>query len=111
LESQKPKTEPKCWLFAWTSLHKRIITANNLSKRGWRNDAICKLCRSNPETPTHPCKDCPFTKEACSFIKQWFGFSILNTVNMTGSLHKFWHKYRIKFDKNQRRYFDGNMAL
>jgi hypothetical protein len=64
----KAKTEPKCWFFAWTLLHKRILTANNLSKQGWPNDKICKLCRSNAETPTHPCKDCPFTKEACTFI-------------------------------------------
>ena len=40
-------------------------------------------------------------------LNSGFVFSNLNTVNMTGPLHKFWHKYRIKFDKNERRYFDG----
>lgn len=36
--------EPKCKFFAWTLLHKKILTANNLIQRNWANDSICKLC-------------------------------------------------------------------
>jgi hypothetical protein len=56
----KARTEPKCRFFAWTLLHKKILTANNLMKRGWDNDPICKLCGIEQETPTHLCKDCPY---------------------------------------------------
>ena len=59
----KAKAEPKCRFFAWTLLHKKILTADNLSKRNWQHDPISKLCGIEHETPTHIWKDCPFTKE------------------------------------------------
>jgi hypothetical protein len=59
----KAKVEPKCRFFAWTLLHKRILTADNLQKRGWPCNPICCLCNSAPETILHLCKDCPFSRE------------------------------------------------
>jgi hypothetical protein len=38
------------------------------------------------------CKDCPFAKRVWELIKQWFGSSNLNSINVTGSLHSFWRK-------------------
>jgi hypothetical protein len=105
----KAKAEPKCRFFAWTLLHKKILTANNLSKRNWQHDPICKLCGIEHETPTHLCKDCPFTKEVWELVKQWFGMSILSAIGISGSLQKFWCKCRMKFEKPQRRKFDGIM--
>jgi len=58
----KAQTEPKCRFFAWTLLHKKILTANNLIKRNWPNDPTCKLCGIDPKTPAHLCKDCPYSK-------------------------------------------------
>jgi len=37
----KAKAEPKCHVLAWTLLHKKILTANNLSKRNWQHNWIC----------------------------------------------------------------------
>jgi hypothetical protein len=76
-------------------------------KCGWGNDPICKLCGIEQETPTHLCKDCPYTKEVWEVIELWFHLSVLNTVNTSGSLHQYWCKCRRKVDKNQRRKFDG----
>lgn len=59
----KARAEAKCRFFAWTLLHKKILTANNLIKRNWPNGPICKLCGTGPENPTHLCKDCPFSKQ------------------------------------------------
>jgi len=105
----KAKAEPKCRFFAWTLLHKKILTANNLIKRNWPNDPVCKLCGIDPETPTHLCKDCTFSRQVWSFIKRWFSLSVIDTVGMIGSLHKYWRKCRIKTDKDQRKVFDGIM--
>jgi len=80
----KAKTEPKCRFFAWTLLHKKILTANNLAKRNWPNDPICKLCGIDPETPTHLCKDCIFTKQVWTIIKRWLGPSVVDTVGYDG---------------------------
>jgi hypothetical protein len=40
----KANVEPKCRFFAWTLLHKRILTVDNLQKRGWPCSPICCLC-------------------------------------------------------------------
>jgi hypothetical protein len=36
----KANTELKRRFFAWTLLHKKILTANNLMKRGWDNASL-----------------------------------------------------------------------
>lgn len=103
----KAKAEPKCRYFAWTLLHKKILTANNLLRQNWPHDPVCKLCGSEPETPTHLCKDCTFLKEVWSLIKQWFGLSAIETVGTTRSIYSYWRKCRIEIAKEQRRRFDG----
>jgi hypothetical protein len=80
----KAKAEPKCKIFAWTLLHKKILTTNSLIKRNWSNDTTCKLCCINPETPTHLCEDCVLTKEVWSVLKQWLGLSVLDKAPMGG---------------------------
>jgi len=105
----KAKAEPKCRFFAWTLLHKKLLTANNLIKRQWPNDPVCKLCGSDPETPTHLCKDCNFTRQVWTSLKGWFNLSVLDTVNTNGSLHSYWRKCRAKIDRAHRRKFDGLM--
>jgi hypothetical protein len=63
----KAKSEPKCRKFAWILLHKKFLTANNLEKRGWPHDPLCRLCQSEPETPKkHLCKDCTYTQAVWS---------------------------------------------
>ena len=69
----KAKAEPQCKFFAWMLLYKKILLANNLVKRHWPNGPICKLYGNDPETPTHLCKDCTFTKHGvvCPEIVVW----------------------------------------
>lgn len=103
----KAKAEPKCRFFACTLLHKKTLTANNLLKRHWPHDPICKLCGNEPETPTHLCKDCDFSKQVWSFLKQWLGLSILDTVATNRSLHNHWRRCRNKIERSQRKMFDS----
>lgn len=42
----KARAEPKCRFFAWTLMLGKILTADNLQKKGWQNDPICKLCNN-----------------------------------------------------------------
>lgn len=105
----RAKAVPKCRFFAWTLLHKKILTANNLIKRNWPNDPICKLCASELETPNHLCLNCPFAKQVWTDLKRWLHLSVLNSVPMTGSIYGFWRKCRVKIDKRDRRKFDGVM--
>ena len=69
-----------------------VVTQENsnsqqLDQSNWPNDLTCKLCSIDPEMPTHLCKDCVFTKEVLSVLKQWLGLSLLDTVPMEGSIH------------------------
>jgi hypothetical protein len=105
----RAKAEHKCRFFAWTLIHKKILTANNLAKRNWTNDPICKLCGNEPETPAHLCKDCPYSKQVWSCLRRWLNLSVLDSVDMSGSIHRYWHKCRAKFERTQRRKIDGIM--
>jgi hypothetical protein len=88
----KAKTEPKCRIFAWILLHRKILTANNLEKRGWPNDPICNLCDKEPETPTHLCKDCDFTNAVWNILVCWFQLHYLPPLGTTTSIHSWWKK-------------------
>jgi hypothetical protein len=82
----RAKAEPKCRIFAWTLLQHKILTANNLAKRGWPHDPICKLCQTSLETPTHLCLDCPFTRAvwvhlATQLRRQYLQHASTHTVN------------------------------
>jgi len=103
----KAKAEQKCRFFAWALMHKKILTANNLFKRGWTDDTDCKLCSNDQETPFHLCKDCPFTKEVWGILKQRFNLSVLDLlVSTAGSIYNYWCRCKWKFDKTQRRDVD-----
>jgi hypothetical protein len=80
----------------------KILTANNLMKRHWPNDPICKLCGVEPETPTHLCKDCVFSKQVWSLLKQWLQLSLLDSVATNGSLHNYWRRCLKKIEKKPK---------
>jgi len=107
----KAKAEQNCIFFAWTLLHKKILTANNLMKRQWPHDPICKLCGSDPEMPTHLCKDCVFSKRVWKTLKQWLGLATIDTVRTEGSLHNYWRRCRSKIESKQRKDFDGILIV
>jgi hypothetical protein len=52
------QAEPKCRIFAWILLQRKILTANNLAKRGWPHNPLCQLCNLLTKTPTHLCLEC-----------------------------------------------------
>jgi hypothetical protein len=103
----KAKTEPKCRFFAWILLHRKILTASNLAKRGWPHDPQCKLCNTEAETPTHLCKDCLFTKAIWSQLTIWYNLQNLPSCESTISVNGWWKKCRLKIDKHSRPSFDG----
>jgi hypothetical protein len=105
----RARAEPKCRFFAWTLLHKKILTANNLAKRNWPSDPTCKLCTIEPETPNHLCKDCPFSQLVWSCLKRWLNLEVIDSVSTSGSIHGYWRRCRAKFDKTERRRVDEIM--
>jgi hypothetical protein len=103
----KAKTELKCHFFAWTLLHNKILTSNNLQKRGWPSNPYCSLCNLSPETVTHLCKDCPFAEEVWSMILSLADLWFLDGISKTGTLHTWWLRLRMLCSKQSRKSFDG----
>jgi hypothetical protein len=89
----KAQVEPKCRIFAWILLHHKILTANNLAKRGWPHDPICQLCNSAPETPTHLCLNCPFSRNVSAHVTTWLGKQELQ-ISPPRTVNGWWKRMR-----------------
>ena len=94
-------------VFRMAPTPKKILTADNLAKRGWPQDTLCKLCNSEPETPTHLCKDCSFTRASWDRLISWLQVGSLPPTTVTTTLKGWWKKCRAGFDKHNKPFFDG----
>jgi hypothetical protein len=103
----KARIEQKCKFSAWSLLHLKILTANNLLKRGWPNDPICKLCGMKPETPQHLCKDYIYTKETWAVVQTWCDIPHVRNISQSSSIYSYWRRCRSTFDKLRKTVFDG----
>jgi hypothetical protein len=101
----------KCRFFAWTLLHNKILTAENLQKRGWSNDSICRLCKQEPEAITHLFQNCIFTRAVWAQLTHWLDLALLPGMAQSSSIYTWWNKCRAKVDKCSRREFDGLIIL
>jgi hypothetical protein len=70
----KAPTENKCKVFVWVLIHGKLLTADNLEKRGWPHEEHCVLCNGTLETGLHLCLCCPFAKVVWSQILSWEHF-------------------------------------
>ena len=55
------KTLPKIDVFTWTLIHQRLLTEENLEKRGIAGPFRCPLCAVNSESLSHLFFNCPYT--------------------------------------------------
>jgi len=70
----KAYAENKCKVFVWILMRGKILTADNLQKRGWPHQDHCALCNGPLETGLHMALLCPFAKAVWSLILQWEHF-------------------------------------
>ena len=103
----KARAEPKCHFFAWTLLHKKILTADNLPKKGWPNNPICSMCHNSPETPIHLCKEYPFARQVWNLLIRWSGMAHVQTLEYGTSIYAWWRKVRTSFSGQTKRDIDG----
>lgn len=101
------RAEPKGKTFAWILLQQKILTANNLAKRGWPHDPICKLCNGAPKTPTHLCRTCPYTTTVWDQLIRWTGLQGLPPIQGQSSIYRWWKQCRRRVDQTHKAVFDG----
>jgi hypothetical protein len=82
--------EPKCKLFAWLALHRKLLTADMLAIRGWPHDPVCPLFLSAMETADHLCKDCPFTSAIWTRIQQDYSVHPVQHGQTFSSTNAWW---------------------
>ncbi|KAI4975347.1 hypothetical protein ZWY2020_048954 [Hordeum vulgare] len=52
---------PKCKIFLWMAMQRKILTADVLLLRGWDNNYFCPLCIRCLETATHLLSECSWS--------------------------------------------------
>jgi hypothetical protein len=60
----KSKLWPKISTFLWLMVQNRILTWDNLRKRGFIGPSICHLCQQQEETMEHIFNQCPLSGES-----------------------------------------------
>jgi hypothetical protein len=63
---------PKIKIFQWIILHNRILTWDNLRKRGFIGPSRCHLCQTQEETTNHILDGCAYTAELWDWAARIF---------------------------------------
>jgi hypothetical protein len=58
----------KIKMFKWLILHKKILTWENLTKRGFNGPSRCHLCEIQEETTDHLLDECNYTTEIWDWV-------------------------------------------
>uniref|UniRef100_A0A2N9IUI4 Reverse transcriptase domain-containing protein n=1 Tax=Fagus sylvatica TaxID=28930 RepID=A0A2N9IUI4_FAGSY len=71
----KVKVPPRVAFFSWTAALGKILTADNLRRRGLILVSWCCLCKADGESVDHLLLHCAYAKELRDMIFVWFGIS------------------------------------
>ena len=71
----KAKAKNKCKIHAWILLHDKILTADNLQKRGWPHQEHCALCNGPLENGLHLSLLRPFARAVWEVLS-WENFAL-----------------------------------
>ncbi len=84
-------TPLKVKIFVWLVLKGRVLTADNLFKRGWNGEGRCALCTDDDETIGHLFLECPRTKDLLNVL-----LPNKRTASLAGSPEKLWANGSLK---------------
>jgi hypothetical protein len=59
---------PKINIFCWILAHGKLITGDNLNKRGFQGPFRCAMCCQNLERTHHLFSDCEFSKQVWHLV-------------------------------------------
>ena len=64
---------PKAGIFAWEATWNKILTLDNVQKRGWAVANKCYLCKREEESTDHFLIHCDLTRDLWHFVFSLFG--------------------------------------
>jgi hypothetical protein len=83
--------------FKWLVLHNRILTWENLRKRGFIGLSWCHLCQTKEETTNHLLDECSYTSEIWDWAAGIFRQSNRTRGNICATINN-WHE---SYNKNE----------
>jgi hypothetical protein len=84
-----PLDLPKVNFFSWVLMHKKILTCENLEKRGFIDPHRCPMCFHALETMDHLFVNCPFTQEVWKISLQGLNAIALRQISVV-DLFSLW---------------------
>ena len=99
----KAHAENKCKVFAWILVREKILTVNNLQKRGWPHQDNCALCNGPLEIGLHMSLLCPFAKTVWNLILLWEHFDAELILPPQDPVHlsSWWKEAKTKITKGK----------
>jgi hypothetical protein len=94
----------KIKLFSWLLIEDKLLTWNNLQKRGWYGPGFCHLCKGNEESGIHLFVHCPFTRTVWKKIKENYKLSTGWTGTSVKDCFAIWASRIIVFHPCQHSY-------
>ncbi|XP_078149464.1 uncharacterized protein LOC144544782 [Carex rostrata] len=79
----KLQAPPRMKVFGWLALNNRLLTIDNLNKRGWPLVNRCVLCRVQGESIKHMLDECNFSKSVYSMLANTVPAMVPNLSNNT----------------------------
>jgi hypothetical protein len=77
----------------WLSVENKILTWDNLQRKGWFGPSICLLCLNKPETIKHLLVNCSFTKQVWSRIKRALNLTFVWEGYRLNDFFESWNKH------------------
>jgi hypothetical protein len=87
----KAKVENKCKFQSWILLQNKLWTTDRINRHGGQINAICQLCRTQPESALHMLAHCSYTRHIWMELAQWIGITpTLLQHNACLSIKEWW---------------------
>ena len=77
----------------WLVQHKKILTWENLQKRGVAGPSRCQLCELQEEKMEHLLNLCPFTSTLWNWVASIFKQTDRDASSITGTLKNWWKDF------------------
>nr|CAD1841683.1 unnamed protein product [Ananas comosus var. bracteatus] len=97
-------------LFIWLAVRNKVLTTDNLMKRGWHGPTICVLCNLEGESLTHILFSCSFASSVWNCIMPPAGLNFTGTRSMVEGLDARWTRMRRSAPAKYQNYIDLTFA-
>ncbi len=101
---------PKVKIFLWLAARNKLLTSDNLAKRGWIEPSMCHLCGRATKNLEHIFFQCAFAVQVWSYILQGEHIITGPLLAQEGSLATRWCRSRLSLIGLRKKLLDLGFA-